>query len=591
MAEGYRAGSAYVSILPDLTGIHRKIGDEFRSMEPEFVKYGQTAGKRFAAGFTDQLRASFARLPKPDIRPQVDDAKAKLELDDLARTRTAKVKVDVDKSALARIKGLLGKGASGAGSGLGGLSGALSSAGPYAIAAGALVAGALVPAVLPAAVGAGFAGLGVFAADKFSKSLQRGLGTTKNTFLSVVRDATAPLGRSFSELLPGIDRFIKSMGPDLKAAFGASEPFLRSFIMSGEQFARIVLPSIAGLLNKAAPFLPKLAQGFAEISQGIAGFFNSFTPKQIDDAFTDFKGVAGFLEIALPAIGSAAGGLASGFASAGHAAMVWAPRIGQAFLTGAQVVIAAARGMTDDVLDSFKFITHGAAAAFGWIPGLGGKLKAADAAVGNWRKSVDANFDAAQAKVNSWSQALDRAPKIATLKGNISDLSYKLAQAQSELKNPDLTKTRRAAITANIAQLQQQLARARAELATLNGTTAVTYVQTVRLPPGGRGLKFFAAGTPSAPPGWAWVGERGPELVRFRGGEQVIPNRLAAPVMVNAPARLPGYANGTGPLRMAVSYQGPQGGAIEAIIKDLRFSIQAKAGGDVQAHLGRGKVR
>jgi SLT domain-containing protein len=33
----------------------------------------------------------------------------------------------------------------------------------------------------------------------------------------------------------------------------------------------------------------------------------------------------------------------------------------------------------------------------------------------------------------------------------------------------------------------------------------------------------YAYGTASALPGWAWVGERGPEMVRFRGGEQVIP--------------------------------------------------------------------
>lgn len=31
-----------------------------------------------------------------------------------------------------------------------------------------------------------------------------------------------------------------------------------------------------------------------------------------------------------------------------------------------------------------------------------------------------------------------------------------------------------------------------------------------------------AAGTASAPPGWAWVGENGPELMRFRGGETVL---------------------------------------------------------------------
>jgi phage-related protein len=39
------------------------------------------------------------------------------------------------------------------------------------------------------------------------------------------------------------------------------------------------------------------------------------------------------------------------------------------------------------------------------------------------------------------------------------------------------------------------------------------------------GGKFgYAAGTHGAAPGWAWVGERGPELMKFKGGETVIPN-------------------------------------------------------------------
>jgi hypothetical protein len=38
-----------------------------------------------------------------------------------------------------------------------------------------------------------------------------------------------------------------------------------------------------------------------------------------------------------------------------------------------------------------------------------------------------------------------------------------------------------------------------------------------------RMFNWYAGGTSSAAPGWAWVGERGPELVRFRGGEQVAP--------------------------------------------------------------------
>jgi hypothetical protein len=41
------------------------------------------------------------------------------------------------------------------------------------------------------------------------------------------------------------------------------------------------------------------------------------------------------------------------------------------------------------------------------------------------------------------------------------------------------------------------------------------------------GSRGYASGTPAAPAGWAWVGEAGPELVKFRGGEQVLPNQVS----------------------------------------------------------------
>ncbi len=37
----------------------------------------------------------------------------------------------------------------------------------------------------------------------------------------------------------------------------------------------------------------------------------------------------------------------------------------------------------------------------------------------------------------------------------------------------------------------------------------------------------YASGTDSAVPGYAWVGEDGPELMRMRGGEQILPNRAS----------------------------------------------------------------
>ena len=41
---------------------------------------------------------------------------------------------------------------------------------------------------------------------------------------------------------------------------------------------------------------------------------------------------------------------------------------------------------------------------------------------------------------------------------------------------------------------------------------------------GGGGYVGYARGTSNAQAGLAWVGENGPELIRFRGGEQVVPN-------------------------------------------------------------------
>lgn len=40
-------------------------------------------------------------------------------------------------------------------------------------------------------------------------------------------------------------------------------------------------------------------------------------------------------------------------------------------------------------------------------------------------------------------------------------------------------------------------------------------------------INQYASGTSDAPPGWAWVGEEGPELMRMRGGETVLPTDVS----------------------------------------------------------------
>ncbi|WAZ20162.1 phage tail tape measure protein [Streptomyces cinnabarinus] len=48
-----------------------------------------------------------------------------------------------------------------------------------------------------------------------------------------------------------------------------------------------------------------------------------------------------------------------------------------------------------------------------------------------------------------------------------------------------------------------------------------------------------------AAPGWAWVGERGPELINLKGGEDILSNPDSMKVASQFGIRLPGYASGT----------------------------------------------
>jgi TP901 family phage tail tape measure protein len=60
-----------------------------------------------------------------------------------------------------------------------------------------------------------------------------------------------------------------------------------------------------------------------------------------------------------------------------------------------------------------------------------------------------------------------------------------------------------------------------------------------------RSPHWYAKGTGGAAPGLAWVGEKGPELVNFKGGEDVLSNPQSMAFAKANGIKLPGYASGT----------------------------------------------
>jgi len=79
----------------------------------------------------------------------------------------------------------------------------------------------------------------------------------------------------------------------------------------------------------------------------------------------------------------------------------------------------------------------------------------------------------------------------------------------------------------------------------------------------------YASGTANAPPGWAWVGENGPELMHMQGGETVLPAEVSREFAVlnqfcnrNEPAA---YTGVTGSAAYAAPFAGAAPNIIEAI--------------------------
>lgn len=91
-----------------------------------------------------------------------------------------------------------------------------------------------------------------------------------------------------------------------------------------------------------------------------------------------------------------------------------------------------------------------------------------------------------------------------------------------------------------------------------------------------KGIPGFASGTDNAPPGFAWVGEKGPELVKFGGGEKVIPNDILGSIAragISAP-RVPSIpsavnSNGSTGVHVTLGWSKDADGNIAPIIRDV----------------------
>lgn len=175
-------------------------------------------------------------------------------------------------------------------------------------------------------------------------------------------------------------------------------------------------------------------------------------------------------------------------------------------------VIKAFRLMSTATLTAFDVIVSGAAKAFGWIPGLGGKLKSANREFDHFKNTfIGGLHDAEQGARNFAAQV---APRLAAnkLRMNIDNWNSQIATAKAKLKTVPASK--QAALKATIADLEAKVRRARAEIDSVKGKTVgigvytTKYFKTVQQGPSIVGITKRAQGGPVGFPGGGPV--RGP---------------------------------------------------------------------------------
>ncbi|MFE2941043.1 hypothetical protein ACFXKG_18560 [Streptomyces sp. NPDC059255] len=176
-------------------------------------------------------------------------------------------------------------------------------------------------------------------------------------------------------------------------------------------------------------------------------------------------------------------------------------------------------------------------------------------------------------------QILRTPDKTAKLKGNLEDLQAKLKSAKGQLKSvPD---SRRAKLLATISDLQAKVAAAKRAIGSVQGKTVSVMVQYrtsgSKASAFAKSIGGYAGGGKPKPGELAWVGEEGPELMRFGGGGTEIYDHRSSMRMV-ADARTAGRDAGLGLQRgMSVSTGevGAGGRAMaDAILQGIRDELE-----------------
>lgn len=410
-----------------------------------------------------------------------------------------------------------------------GLSGMMKN--PYVLAAVASLAFAVASALAAALAGAmalafggAFVGLGVMLL-KDQPEVKKKWGETFKDIKTKMTDAAKPLLPAIEEARVKLEGMVDKFAPHFKSAMEGATPAITGFIDTlsegFEKFGKKAFKPMMDAFNvMIGPFGTELSGMFSTLGKSFAALGNT-----VKNHSVEIQGIFHVLLGLIPLCIDSINFLANSFFL-----MVKASTAGFGYLLKFGIT-----PMVDGFMTGVGLILKGASAAFGWIPGIGGKIKKASDAWDGYAKTAHNTLTGIGNAAIGFGAKLDRMNKERVLKMNIATWKTQLTAATKKLKSVPASK--RAKLTANINDLKSKINAAKRAIAGLHNKTVTVSVKLKGTPMASKAYADAKALQTRASGGFVGaaagggprsnsvlVGEQGPEIVNLPPGSRVRSN-------------------------------------------------------------------
>lgn len=408
-----------------------------------------------------------------------------------------------------------------------------------------------------------------FAADFEEPLVQsaEAFGATWENVRFAVMKAFSAMAGYVEPLAIGLGNMIERMMPGFNAAIAAAGPVLRELGRS----LPVLGAAISHMLSSIAGSGEGLVKGLRVLVWGLSGAFVALgaTINVLANAFDWLTDKAGALSSALsqiPVVGKAFSVQAEALDKLNNSAQGSMRSIGGAGLSSnltaggfdrlsasARAAATAAKELSDQLgmlIGSQLAVDQASLASKQALDAVRESLKENGRATDAHTAKGQANIQAVLGAVGAYEQERQAAVALAEAQGgNAAAVDAANGKFRAQIGELEAV-LRKAGFTED--QINQLLGSYKALANAPNITKTIT-IKGVTIGDGvsdysglHRAFSQYAGGTDSAPPGWAWVGEQGPELMRMRGGEQVISARESARLMAGGGPTGGGYSTGGG---------------------------------------------